>query len=269
MDSDNDNLPVFDRRDHLPILEDDTSGMEWTPARTKIKAPGVRVAFPGDRDPEDIETFIARGKAWYSSASWDGKPANDNLDWPLGKLLRAEGNDKMLAVAERYRKLQGSVEACTELKGQNYEAGEFNLSQRSDFSGHLGEMKLKGVRKVKRQEAESQVRRNAAQVPRKWNGDAALLAKVDNEPILSRLRHALGPIVDDFENAVCGNATLEQIGRRRGVGNATGAKGAGRALVFLGFTIVDQELQQIDAGPKTSRIEPRQVGYAQFGLSRG
>src|SRR5690606_35890470 len=123
-------------------------------------------------------------------------------------------------------------------------------------------------RKVKRQEAESQVRRNAVQVPRKWNGDAGLLAKVDNAPILSRLRRALGPIVDDFEDAVCGNTTLEQIGRRRGVGNATGAKGAGRALIFLGFTIVDQEWRDIDTDARGTRSKPPRVGYAQFGLPR-
>lgn len=265
----NDNLPVFDRRDRLPTLEEDATKHEWAPARTKITVRGTTVRMLGEPDHQDVDGFIARGSAWYSSQAWDGSPANDNRDWPLGKLLRAEGNDMMLAVAERYRKLQESVEACSELKGQDYEAGEFNLCQRSDFSGYLGEMKLKGVRRLKREEAEGQIRRNAVQVPRRWNGDAALLTKVDNERILVRLRLALGPIVDDFEDAVCGNATLEQIGRRRGVGNATGAKGAGRVLVFLGFTIVDQELQEIEVGPKTRRIPPRRDGYAQFALPRG
>jgi hypothetical protein len=176
-----------------------------------------------------------------------GKHANDNNDWPLAKLLRTERNDACLALAERYRALCDTATMPTQLIGR--EATNLFLVHREDDNG-----KSKGVKVVRGRKADLDTpakrivmagtdgRPNAVPVPKKWNGDHAILAAIDARRELAILRARLAyvpKILDAFEWAVCDGLTLEAVGKRLGAGSK-GAKGEARARIFDGFEIVDR-----------------------------
>ncbi|MDW9645450.1 hypothetical protein GOB48_27170 [Sinorhizobium meliloti] len=128
MDSANDNVPVFDRRDTLPALVDGTD--DWQPTRTRIRARGVTVRLPSDGP--SVERRLALHAVWASSNRYSGQAANDNQDWPLAKLLRTEKNDHCLALAERYRDLVDMAETPL-LAGR--EATDLYVVHNSDEEG--------------------------------------------------------------------------------------------------------------------------------------
>jgi len=236
-------IPVFDRRDTLlPIVE---MADEWAPARSHIRSKGIRLSLPNDGP--DIEWRQAAQVARLTSNSFRGQHANDNEDWPLAKLLRTERNDLCLALAERYRALHDAATMPTQLIGR--EATNLCLVHREDDNGNS-----KGVKVVKGRKAnlDTPAKRivmagtdgkpNAVAVPKKWNGDQAILAAIDAKRELAILRARLAyvpKILDAFEWAVCDGLTLEAIGKRLGAGSK-GAKGEARARIFDGFEIVDR-----------------------------
>src|SRR5690606_21806305 len=61
---------------------------------------------------------------------------------------------------------------------------------------------------------------------------------------LAAVQDALGLLREGFEAAVVFGSTLEAIGHDHGVGNKTGAKGGGRAIVMLGLQCVDEFWQR-------------------------
>src|SRR4051812_46523121 len=107
-------MPVFDRRHSLPEIIDEHT--DWAPIRTRIKFGGSKVVLLNDGPSDDHR--IRAGVAWYSSHACSGQAANDNADWPLGKLLRTEGNDHCLSLAERYRDLHDTATRPTQLIGR-------------------------------------------------------------------------------------------------------------------------------------------------------
>lgn len=229
----NDDVPVFDRRDTLPaILDTDTN---WAPPRKHARR-GVTVTLSGDGP--SLNWRVSAQAARITSNKCSGQAANDNVDWPLAKLLRTEGNDHCLALAERYRALEELASRPTDLLGK--EADNLYVVGNVDEDG-----KSKGVKVVtgKKATVDTQPARNrAAPVPKKWNGDWPLLAAIDAKTELAYLRAKLGyvpKILEAFEMAVCDNLTLAEIGARLGAGSK-GAKGEARARIFDGFEIVDR-----------------------------
>ena len=87
-------------------------------------------------------------------------------------------------------------------------------------------------------------KRRARHIPKKWHGDWPLLHHIDANRELAAAQAALGWLREAFEAAVGFGSTLEAIGHDHGVGNKTGAKGAGRALVMLGLQCVDELWQR-------------------------
>lgn len=229
-------IPVFDRRDMLPqIIEAST---EWTPPRA-INVRGVAIRLDGDGPT--VEWRTAAQAARITSNKYSGQAANDNVDWPLAKLLRTEGNAHCLALAERYRDLHETATRPTELIGK--EADNLYVVENIDEDG-----RSKGVKVLKGKKAsvDVQPRRNmAAPVPKKWNGDWPILAAIDARRELAIIRAKLAyvpAIIDGFEWSVLDGLTLEEIGKRLGAGSK-GAKGEARARVFDGFGIVDRHWQ--------------------------
>ncbi|MET3854427.1 hypothetical protein [Rhizobium sp. OAE497] len=240
-------VPVFDRRHSLPDLID--QDLEWAPARTLIKGGGVKVTLPNDGPSPDHR--IRAGVAWYSSHPYSGQADNDNKDWPLEKLLRTEGNDHCLALAERYRDLHDASTRPTQLIGR--ETDNLYLVQNED-----GEGKSKGTKVVTGKKAvvdtpprrasllTSDSKKRAAAVPKKWTGDWPILSAIDAKRELAILRAQLAfvpKILDAFEWSVVNSLTLDEIGKRLGAGSK-GGKGEARARIFDGFTIVDRFWQR-------------------------
>ena len=69
--------------------------------------------------------------------------------------------------------------------------------------------------------------------------------------MLARLVAVLGPLADDFEDAVLHRATFTEIGERRGAGQQSG--GVGRALVYMGLEAVQSEFALIDKEQRRTR----------------
>src|SRR5690606_17152921 len=68
-----------------------------------------------------------------------------------------------------------------------------------------------------------------------------LLDRIDKFPLLMRIRSALGPLVDPFEDAVLGGQTLMKIGNDRGFIGKVSAT-AGKAVVMEAITTVEKFL---------------------------
>ncbi len=226
--------PVFDRANELPrILSEDAT---WQPPRAQATVRGTTVRLASDGPT--VEWRLAAQAARLTSNAFSGQAANDNTDWPLQKLLRAEDNAYCLALAERYRDLHDTANRPIALVGN--EAENLYFVQNVDAEGND-----KGAKVIKGRNAlvETQPRRNlAAPVPKKWTGDWPILASIDARRELAILRAHLGfvpKILDAFEWSVVDGLTLEQIGKRLGAGSK-GAKGEARARVFDGFGIVDR-----------------------------
>ena len=216
---------------------------------------GVSV-FRYGTDGPSLEHFVKSGQAWYSSNRYSGQAANDNQDWPLAKLLRAEGNDYLLRLAERYRDMYEAANRPCELRGKDMADNVYLMADMrlDESTGHL---ENKGPKKVKGKKARldtpatraaiadpDKTKKRAKPVPKKWQGDWPLLHKIDASRELVDAQAALGWLREAFEAAVCHGETLEAVGRDHGVGNKTGAKGAGRALVYLGLQCVDEFWQK-------------------------
>lgn len=73
----------------------ETDEIEWSPRRVK-RPRGTPITRSGDGPSP--EQFIASGLAWYAGEPREA--ANDN--WPLAKVLRRNGLDRCLTLAERY-----------------------------------------------------------------------------------------------------------------------------------------------------------------------
>ncbi|TGV61539.1 hypothetical protein EN784_03935 [bacterium M00.F.Ca.ET.141.01.1.1] len=245
-------MPVFDRGRELPKLVDGLS--DWAPPR--MRAPKGVAVFRFGLDGPSTDSRIKAGQAWYSSGRYSGQHANDNKDWPLGKLLRAEGNDHCLALAERYRAMYDAANEPCELVGRDMADNIYMMTDmRLDES--TGGLMNKGPKRVTGKKARLDVhatrsvaadpdktKRKAKPIPRKWNGDSPLLHAIDCRRGLAAAQSALGWLREAFESACVGGETLETIGRAHGVGNQAGAKGAGRAIVFLGLQCLDEFWQK-------------------------
>lgn len=214
----------------------------WAP-RHMFHPKAVSIRLPGDGP--SAKHRVQAGIAWYSSHRYSGQASNDNQDWPLAKLLRTEGNDAALSIAERYRALYDAANDPVELFGQD--ASEAPISHRLEIDEATGKLKDKGEQRIGPAKAAnwglrtdpSQPRPVSKPFPKPWRGDVPIVNQIDAQRDLAMAQAALGWLREAFEAAVVGGETLEAIGRDHGVGNAAGAKGAGRALVFLGLQAID------------------------------
>lgn len=238
-------VPVFDRRNLTTLILNQAD--EWTPRRSTIKLRGGPVLLPNDGPT--LAERQARNAAWQTSQHFSGQAANDNNDWPLQKLLRAEGHCEQLRTAERYRRVWDAANDNVQLVGRD-PGDDIYLMANTDLDASTGRLKSSGVKVVtgrmarhenppsKSTPADEQTKKRAAPIPKKWNGDMALVDHIDAKRELAAAQIALGYLVSPLESAVCDGDTLEAIGRAHGVGSEKGAKAAGRVLVFLGLDAI-------------------------------
>ncbi|MEI8444865.1 hypothetical protein [Mesorhizobium sp. CCNWLY176] len=255
----NQDVPVFDRGRNVVSL---FCKGEWSPPKQPQKR-GKPILL--ENDGPSLSRRINMGIAWYASSKWRDRPAGDNQNWPLGGLLQTEGADGYLALAIRYRHMFDRCAA--ELRGVDVDS-IYTLDQKSTLDPSTGQISYKGAKTVtgKRAKPETaatravsadpdKTRKRAKPIAQKWQGDGPLNAAIDARPLLAHLRKHLGALREAFEAAVIGGDTLEAIGRAHWVGNSTGAKGAGRALVFLGFEVLERAWREYDREARQRAVE--------------
>lgn len=218
--------------------------IEWSPRRVEAPRRGRAVIRPGDGPSPD--QFISSALAWYAGEPREA--ANDN--WPLAKVLRRDGLDHCLSLAERYRDVFDRAHSPIDLIG--HELGDdIFLMHRIDLDSNTGDLKDKGPKRVtgKRHPEPNnsprhglrtnpdQPMQRARKVPKVWNGDWPILDRMDSVNELAALRSELGWLAEPFEAAVVDGDRLEDIGARDGAGQGAGA--AGRVLVMRGMKAVD------------------------------
>jgi hypothetical protein len=189
-------------------------------------------------------------------------PANDNQAWPLLAQLRKDGNDVLIPVAQRYRRLweRSRVEP---LQGTNPEADIFNIVQRlaakNDPDGRTkGTLRTRHAAGIgaggKTKRAPDPDKRADDDMPnptrpgtartRSWRGEDLVVSVIDAKRDIARLRAILGIGAEPFEEAVCLGSTLTEVGQSRGAGQSS--PGAGKLVVMMGLQAVQEEFQRMD-----------------------
>ncbi|SMQ65934.1 hypothetical protein SAMN06295905_1353 [Devosia lucknowensis] len=208
----------------------------------------------------------------------DPAAANDNDTWPLRDQLNRDRSTALLRVAERYRAISDSAEAQFEMMGSGPSLEAQSLLQSKTFNMATGKDKRHGIKRIagapvvsdgtfqssKAAEPDDEANlfdgpkpgattfkiKAAKRAPKKWNGDDPLIAHIDSQRAIARLRACLGSLVDVFEDAVLHGETLSAIGRAKG-GNSASSGPIGRAFVMDGLQLVQDELRLMDLEQQT------------------
>ena len=230
-----------------PFARPEDAGSGWSAGKGGRLA-GVRMRLPGDGP--SIEHRLNAQAAWITSRQYSGQAANDNADWPLAKLLKAESNARCLRLARLYREIHNAAHAVVDLVGRD--ASELPEARRLDIDEATGKLMDKGARQVGKTVRVVGLRTDATHprplskpLPKAWAGDRPLLHRLDCQLALGAAQGALGPLRAPFEAAVVEGETLEAIGRRQGINSKNAANGAGRALVFLAFDELEKHWAEV------------------------
>ncbi|TJV01745.1 MAG: hypothetical protein E5Y35_30250, partial [Mesorhizobium sp.] len=219
-------VAVFDTAQEMPRLFDTRGDGEWR--GSSVRAPRGQLYFRYGTDGPPLQWRQKAQTARLTSMRYSGQYANDNKDWPLGRLLRAENNDHCLALAERYRGMHDAANRPVELVGKDLADNIYIMADmRLDES--TGDLVDKGPKKVTGKKARldtpaartvaadpDKTKRKAKPMPRQWNGDWPLLHAIDSRRELAAAQAALGWLREAFEAACVGGETLESIGRAHG-----------------------------------------------------
>ncbi|GLK82771.1 hypothetical protein [Ancylobacter defluvii] len=122
--------------------------------------------------------------------SWDGEADNDNRTWPLAKALIADGKEHLLRAAMEYRRIEASANSGAQLGGTAIGLEPVQIDQRTWIrpDGQIvykGECKLTAAKfaevlPTQASRASDGMMRTAAPVPKAWDGDAKVNARVDD-----------------------------------------------------------------------------------------
>lgn len=205
-----------------------------------------------ERDAVHAEKRRLAARASYGR-DWDGKAENDNINWPVGKALLAEGNTELLKYAMRYRQIYDMAKSEVAIGFRGTPSPEMRLVHKNQMDESTGKIRYSGELVLRRSSpneipatrstpTNADSKKNAAPVPKPWNGDMEIINAIDARVLLGRMQARLGPIQEPFEMAVVDCATLEQVGNAAGIANRAGAMGAGRALVHVGLLAVCEML---------------------------
>jgi hypothetical protein len=190
----------------------------------------------------------------YIGRNWDGKPANDNINWPLAKALLTEGNGELLKYAMAYRRIYDHAKSEAELGMGDSTGPEMVVVHRSridESSGTLiygGELVHKAgtieIPATRTSPTNPDSKKSATPVTKPWNGDAPVNNMIDAKRELARLNARMGPTVEPFEMACIDGATLAEVGNALGVANRAGSMGAGKALCHLALITIRDNLRK-------------------------
>lgn len=207
-------------------------------------------------------------------------PRSRDEDFPLLAVLRRDKLHHYIKIVVEYRRLVALCEA-EPLKGQAYGGSEATgmavayVSRRMAGIEEVNEAAAVGfpgrsvpggeivyetkLRKSKGAYNIPAVRKKKVDVDAYFEGDNGtskvgiteslhikvtediLLERIDRAPILARIRSALGPLLEPFDDAVLGGRTLQKIGNDAGF-NGRDATSAGKALVLRGIGVADSFL---------------------------
>jgi hypothetical protein len=246
------------------------------PSPWKVSADRERAA--------QAETLLARRRELVlrtSSGSLRAPPANDNQAWPLLAQLRKDGNDVLVAVAERYRAIYDAASATVPLVGTVLDDTFLPLVQKTAnktdpdarakgalviggappvgdgcFRAGIETEELADARRANN--LKNPPRRARRPVAKKWNGDRFVIAAIDARRELKALRSALGPLVEPFEDAVLHGKTLTEIGLDQGAGDKT-AGAVGKAFVLKGLSTVMEGLSAVQQALGAARQSADQL----------
>jgi hypothetical protein len=175
---------------------------------------------------------------------WNGIADNDNLDFPLLKVLRGAGIADDMFVVMKSDKLGGAADADELIATGKMPNGEIKRKgQRVSEAAHHD---LPPKQKRSTDSDAPTVGYGVGPVAKKWNGDDALIAAIDGKPVLAELHAAMGPLHSAFDDAALYALKLEDIGAKGGIGNPKGAMGAGRYAVFAALQELDDTWRAID-----------------------
>ena len=260
--------------DNVPVTADETPAKTtWRESNPELAAASAELVNRHRKERAAVEKAEDKSlrKAGRNAtirqnigAGWNGKPDNDNIGWPLAKALKTSGEEHLLRAAMEYRRIEASANSGSQLGGVSVGDEPVQIDQRT-WINRRGEIVTKGLRKItavayadapptQAARTNEDTMRPAAPVPKLWRGDERVNAMIDDKARLSRLRGALGPLLDVFEEAVLSGRTLEEIGRASGAGNKISAMGGGRALVVMGLQVVASEMQRIRMDEQAPRL---------------
>jgi hypothetical protein len=248
------NVPEFDNVDDAQATLGVDGRRESKPDYAVIR--GGRVVAPRGCEPAEIpEPRYRRAKAGVLVNVVDNGPADspapvpDNpmagIAWPLKRLLSSE-DPRLLVAAQRYRAVFDSVSSDISLRGVDLGRDLYRIDQRTWVNPVSGDIEYKGPRRVKKGDLATPPKHNGKATRGAWNGDAAVLRKIDAKSVLERLRGALGPITQPFEAAVCHCSTMKAIGEKEGF-KGKPAEAVGKAFVFRGLHVIAAEFELIDS----------------------
>ena len=198
------------------------------------------------------------GRRAAKGFDWDGS-ANDNVSMPAIKWLRTNRDEEMLKPFLAYVRIEAAADSGAELMGNQATGTDLlQIDQRTWLDPTTGDIKYKGERRLTgieftgREHATKskdvdplQVKKAPAPVPRPFGGDRAVIECIDAKPKLRRLRAALGPLLEPFEDMVLHAKSLEAVGWNTGASNNRAAMAVGGSLLMMGLAVVAQELGEI------------------------
>jgi hypothetical protein len=199
-------------------------------------------------------------------------------DFPLVEALRRDGQEELIKVVRRYRKLVALCEA-EPLKGLDYsksDGGEIvresnRLTPEADIDEasatnwqNVPDGELKVSTKIKKSKGAYPIPSRRTVVAANDNlaqshvvrteslhvklTDEVLNQHIDAKPVLAELRASLGPLVEPFEDAALGGRSYTDIGRVRG--EAAKPAVAGKTLVGMAIGTIAIKWQEIDKKAK-------------------
>jgi hypothetical protein len=177
---------------------------------------------------------------------------NDNeavISWPLGKALKTDEQRRLLKAAAVYRRLYELANATGVLRGSDTGDGVYRLDQRT-WVRPDGEIVYKGARMILSGDPDPLAPTQSAggekkSVAKKWNGDTALIARIDARPLLVEIETRVGPLLQPVEQAVLGGWTLEAIGRHEaGYADKQRSSAVGKALVYRALAVIASFIEE-------------------------
>lgn len=194
------------------------------------------------------------GKRQSKGADWNGA-ANDNVSMPAIRWLLTQKKDDLLKPLLAYIQLDREANSGAELIGNTYTAQDLlQVDQNTWVDPKTGAVKYKGERRLtamqftgREHAAKSnadtlQVKKAPAPVAKPFMGDGAVIARMDATPKLARLRAALGPLLEPFEELALFGKKLEAVGWTAGASNERAAMSVGGSILLMGLSAIIGEL---------------------------
>lgn len=185
-------------------------------------------------------------------ASTNPVGSNDNgsmISWPLGKALKTDEQRRLLTSAAVYRRLHEIANASDVLRGSDIGDVAYRLDQRT-WVRPDGEIVYKGARTITSGDPDPAAPTQSSggekkPVAKKWNGDRAVIAKMDARPLLREIENRVGPLLQPVEQAVLGGWTLEAIGRHEAeYADKQRSSAVGKVLVYRALAVIASYVEQ-------------------------